>query len=121
MHYLDAVLAFVVALVVAAVMTPPAAGLARRIGALAMPSERGLATRTTPLLGGGAILVGVVLATVLWMPATIKLPRTVGGHGSSGTVETWTIIAGAAVITLVGAIDDVRNLPPFAKLIGQIA
>jgi UDP-GlcNAc:undecaprenyl-phosphate GlcNAc-1-phosphate transferase len=121
MHYLDAVLAFVVALVVAAVLTPPAAGLARRIGALAMPSERGLATRTTPLLGGGAILVGVVLASVFWMPATIKLPRTVGGHGSSGTVETWTIIAGAAVITVVGAIDDVRNLPPFAKLIGQIA
>jgi UDP-GlcNAc:undecaprenyl-phosphate GlcNAc-1-phosphate transferase len=121
MHYLDAVLAFVVALAVAAVLTPSAAALARRIGALAMPSERGLATRTTPLLGGGAILVGVVLASVLWMPATIKLPRTVGGHGSSGTVQTWTIIAGAAVITVVGAIDDIRNLPPFAKLIGQTA
>jgi UDP-GlcNAc:undecaprenyl-phosphate/decaprenyl-phosphate GlcNAc-1-phosphate transferase len=118
--YLDAVLAFVVAMAIAAALTPIAARFARRIGAIAMPSERGLATRSTPLLGGLAILAGVLVAAAIWMPATIKLPRTVGTKGS-GTVDTWGLMAGAVLITLVGAIDDARDLPPLGKLIGQIA
>jgi UDP-GlcNAc:undecaprenyl-phosphate GlcNAc-1-phosphate transferase len=36
-------------------------------------------------------------------------------------VHTWAIFAGAGLIALVGAIDDARDLPPLAKLIGQIA
>ena len=87
--YLDAVLAFVVAMAVAAALTPIAARFARKVGAIAMPSERGLATRSTPMLGGLAILAGVLLAAAIWMPATIKLPRTVGTRGSGGTVDTW--------------------------------
>jgi UDP-GlcNAc:undecaprenyl-phosphate GlcNAc-1-phosphate transferase len=122
MHYLDAVLAFVVAMAVAALLTPPAASLARRVGAIAMPSERGLATRSTPLLGGLAILAGVLVAAAIWMPGTIRLPRTPhAGPGSGGTVDTWAVMAGAVLIVLVGAIDDARDLPPLAKLVGQIA
>ncbi len=118
--YLDAVLAFVVAMAVAAALTPVAARFARRTGAIAMPSERGLATRSTPLLGGLAILVAVLVAAAIWMPATIKLPRTVGTRGSGGSVDTWGLMAGAVLIALVGAIDDARDLPPLGKLIGQI-
>jgi UDP-GlcNAc:undecaprenyl-phosphate GlcNAc-1-phosphate transferase len=121
MHYLDAVLAFLVALVVAAVLTPAAARVARRVGAIAMPSERGLAERATPLLGGLAILAGVLVAALIWLPSTIELPHTAHtARGAGGTVHTWTILAGACLITLVGAIDDARNLPPALKLIGQI-
>ena len=119
--YLDAVLAFVVAMAVAAALTPIAARFARKVGAIAMPSERGLATRSTPMLGGLAILAGVLVAAAIWMPATIKLPRTVGTRGSGGTVDTWGLMAGAVLIAIVGAIDDVRDLPPLGKLIGQIA
>ncbi len=36
-------------------------------------------------------------------------------------MHTWTIIVGACLITLVGAIDDWRGLAPAVKLIGQIA
>jgi UDP-GlcNAc:undecaprenyl-phosphate/decaprenyl-phosphate GlcNAc-1-phosphate transferase len=122
MHYLDAVLAFLVAMAVAAVATPFAARLARRVGAIAMPSERGLAQRVTPLLGGLAILAGVLVASFFWLPATIKLPHTAHTPpGAGGTVHTWAILVGACVITAVGAIDDARNLVPAVKLIGQIA
>jgi len=122
MQYLHAAFAFVVAMVVATVLTPIAARLARRIGAVSMPSERGLAQRVTPLLGGLAILAGVLVASALWLPTTIKLPHTAHAvPGSSGTVHTWTILAGAALITLVGAIDDWHALSPLLKLLGQIA
>lgn len=122
MHYWHALFAFLVATAVAALLTPLSSRLARRVGAVVMPSERGLAERPTPALGGVAILAGVLVASVLWLPATISLRHTAGtAPGSSGTVHTWAIIAGACLITLVGAIDDVRPLVPLVKLIGQIA
>jgi len=122
MRYTDAALAFVVAMVLATLLTPLAARIAWRVGAIDKPSERGLAQRDTPLLGGLAILAGVLLAAAIWMPDEIRLARTVGARpGSGGTVHTWVVIAGACLITLVGAIDDARDLRPQWKLLGQIA
>jgi UDP-GlcNAc:undecaprenyl-phosphate GlcNAc-1-phosphate transferase len=121
MRYWDAVFAFLVAMGIATVLTPFAAALARRIGATAKPSERGLAETETPQLGGLAILIGVLVASAIWMPGTVHLPRAVHSlKTSGGTVHTWTILAGAALIALVGAIDDARDLPPLLKLLGQI-
>jgi UDP-GlcNAc:undecaprenyl-phosphate GlcNAc-1-phosphate transferase len=122
MRYWDAVFAFVVAMTVAAVLTPLAARLARRVGAVDKPTERGLGQGATPLLGGLAILAGVLVAAAIWMPATIRLDRAVGAkHGAGGTVDTWMLIAGACLIAVVGAIDDARDLRPQWKLLGQIA
>ncbi|HEY4829694.1 MAG TPA: MraY family glycosyltransferase, partial [Solirubrobacteraceae bacterium] len=122
MRYWDAFFAFLVATAVAALLTPLTARFARRIGAVVMPSERGLAERPTPALGGLAILAAVLVGAALWLPGTISLHHTAGtAPGSSGTVHTWAIIAGACLITLVGAIDDVRPLVPAVKLLGQVA
>jgi UDP-GlcNAc:undecaprenyl-phosphate GlcNAc-1-phosphate transferase len=122
MTHLDAVFAFLVAMALAAMLTPAAGRLAVRVGAVAKPTERGLAERATPLLGGLAILVAVVVASAIWMPGTITLPHTPHGpKGPSGYVHTWAVLAGAVLITLVGAIDDVFELPPWGKLVGQVA
>lgn len=122
MKYLDAALAFVVAMAVAAVLTPVAARVAVRIGAVVEPSDRGLAERATPLLGGLAILAGSLVAAVLWLPETIKLPHTARAlPGAGGTVHTWALLAGACIITAVGTVDDTRPLKPLWKLLGQIA
>jgi UDP-GlcNAc:undecaprenyl-phosphate GlcNAc-1-phosphate transferase len=122
MSYGDAGLAFLVAMAVAAVLTPIAGRIARRIGAVARPSERGLAKSDTPVLGGIAILFGVLVAAALWMPEAIRLPKVAhSAPGSAGVVHTWAIIAGACVITIIGAVDDARDLRPQWKLLGQIA
>jgi UDP-GlcNAc:undecaprenyl-phosphate GlcNAc-1-phosphate transferase len=120
MRYWDAVLSFVVAAAIAAALTPVAARLARRVGAVDIPRERGLSERATPLLGGLAILVAVLVTSAIWMPGVIHLHHTVGRPGSGGTVHTWGVIVGACVIALVGAVDDVRDLPPGVKLVGQV-
>lgn len=101
-----AVLACLVALAVAAGLTPAVARFARRVGAVDAISDRGLARQATPLLGGVAIFVAVLVAALLFLPRNER---------------TEAIVAGAALITLVGGIDDVRDLPPGAKLLGQIA
>ncbi|MDX6505527.1 MAG: UDP-GlcNAc:undecaprenyl-phosphate/decaprenyl-phosphate GlcNAc-phosphate transferase [Gaiellaceae bacterium] len=105
MRELHAVYAFGAALVASAVLTPLAARLAVRVGAVDEPRERGLARRATPRLGGVAILVAVLLAALLWLP---------------WNSETRGILGGAALITLVGALDDVWDIAAQWKLLGQI-
>ncbi|HET8756762.1 MAG TPA: MraY family glycosyltransferase [Solirubrobacteraceae bacterium] len=101
----DALYAFLVAFAAAALLTPPVARLARRIGAVDSLKARGLASEATPLLGGLAIFAGVLIAAILFMPDSERV--------------RWILIA-AAFITLVGAWDDWRELPPAAKLVGQL-
>jgi UDP-GlcNAc:undecaprenyl-phosphate GlcNAc-1-phosphate transferase len=108
MRHLDALLAFLVATAVAALLTPLAGWFARRVGAMAEPSEMGLAREKTPQLGGLAIFAAALLAAAIWMPE----------GRDAGT--TRAILAGAAVITLVGTLDDIFDLAPLLKLIGQI-
>jgi UDP-GlcNAc:undecaprenyl-phosphate GlcNAc-1-phosphate transferase len=122
MRIVDAVLAFSVAMAVAVALTPLAARLARRLGAMAKPNERGLAQKPTPQWGGLALLIAVLVAAAIWIPAAIHLPHTAHARpGPAGVVHTWTILVGAVVITIVGAIDDFRELHPLLKLLGQLA
>src|SRR4051812_27025788 len=101
-----ALLAALVAFAVAAVLTPPAARFARRVGAVDEVKERGLAREATPLLGGLAIYGGALIAGLAFLPDNDR---------------TQAILAAASLITLVGALDDVYDLPPFVKLLGQVA
>jgi len=101
----DAVYAGLVALAAAALLTPAVARFARRLGAVDDLKARGLAREPTPLLGGLAIFAGALIAALLFMPE---------GERTRG------ILVAAALITLVGAWDDVRDLPPGAKLAGQV-
>jgi UDP-GlcNAc:undecaprenyl-phosphate GlcNAc-1-phosphate transferase len=65
-------------------VTPLAARFARRVGAVSKIRERGLGKYETPLLGGLAILAGVLVAAALWMPDIIRLPRLVGAKPGTG-------------------------------------
>jgi UDP-GlcNAc:undecaprenyl-phosphate GlcNAc-1-phosphate transferase len=122
MQYWHAVLSFLVATAVAAALTPLAARLARSVGAVDRPRDRGLSQRETPLLGGLAILAAVLVAAWFWLPPKIFLPHVPHTPlGPGGVVHMWAVIAGACIITFVGAIDDVWDLPPAAKLLGQVA
>jgi UDP-GlcNAc:undecaprenyl-phosphate GlcNAc-1-phosphate transferase len=100
----DAVLAFATAFVVALAITPLVGRLATRIGMVDQPRDRGLSDRPTPQLGGVALLAGVLVAAAVWL----KL-----------TGETRGILGGAAIIVLVGAIDDAVDLSAPVKLLAQ--
>jgi UDP-GlcNAc:undecaprenyl-phosphate/decaprenyl-phosphate GlcNAc-1-phosphate transferase len=105
----DAVYAFLTAFAVAALLTPLTARLARRVGAVDQPTERGLGAGSTPLLGGLAMLGGVLVASALFL-----------NFGGVTEDRLEGILAGAVLIALVGALDDRFDLPPGAKLLGQI-
>lgn len=108
---IDAVFAFLVAAALALAGVPVAERLARRIGAIDTPNERSLHKTPTPKLGGLAILVGVLVAGLLFLPM---------GDGPRGE-ETRAILAGAVLIAAVGVVDDVFDLHAAVKLAGQTA
>src|SRR3954470_12622107 len=103
----DAAAAGVAAAVATALLTPLSSKVAWRVGAIDEPRSRGLADRPTPRLGGLAIFCGVLLAGLLWLPIEDARWRAIG--------------AGALLITLVGALDDVLDLHPAIKFLGQVA
>jgi UDP-GlcNAc:undecaprenyl-phosphate/decaprenyl-phosphate GlcNAc-1-phosphate transferase len=107
---LDALYAFLLAAAVTALLTPVTMRLARAVGAIDEPRERGLSARPTPLLGGVAIFAGALAAALIWLPSGYRNEHQLW-HG---------VLLAAAVITLVGALDDRFELPPVVKLAGQV-
>src|SRR3954467_4924284 len=101
----DGFLALALAAVVSLLATPVAGALAWRIGAIDTPRERGLHQFPTPRLGGLAILLTVVVTAFVFLPID---------------AETQGILIGAALFALVGAADDILELPADFKLAGQI-
>jgi UDP-GlcNAc:undecaprenyl-phosphate/decaprenyl-phosphate GlcNAc-1-phosphate transferase len=101
---LDAVFAFLVAFAISLLLVRPTIRLAVRLGAIDHPNQRSLHEEPTPRLGGLAILAGVLVAALIWLP---------------WDAETRAILAGAVLIAAVGALDDIYDLNAATKLAGQ--
>jgi len=85
-------------------LTPLAAWLARRLGAMDSPGGRKIHDRPTPLLGGAAIYVAFLVAV---------LP-------SSGlTRELWGVVLAASLIFAIGFVEDTRGVPATVRLLFQ--
>jgi len=100
-----AVYAFAVAAALALALVPLAERVAWRIGAIDRPNERSLHSEPTPKLGGLAILLGILVSALLFMPLG---------------PETRAILIGATLIAGVGVVDDVVALGALPKLLGQV-
>jgi UDP-GlcNAc:undecaprenyl-phosphate/decaprenyl-phosphate GlcNAc-1-phosphate transferase len=95
----------VIALGIVVLLTPAVGGMARLLGVVDRPDERRLNRRPIPRLGGLAIFLGIVVPSLAFLDL-------------SG--ETRGVLLGAAVATVVGAVDDFRGLSPPVKLGGQL-
>jgi UDP-GlcNAc:undecaprenyl-phosphate GlcNAc-1-phosphate transferase len=106
MNEIEAVAGFAVAAVVTLVITPFTARLAVRVGAIDLPRDRDLHEAPVPRLGGLAILAGVLVGALIFMPFD---------------GQTRGILGGALLVVIVGSLDDLYDLPPPVKLAGQVA
>jgi UDP-GlcNAc:undecaprenyl-phosphate GlcNAc-1-phosphate transferase len=101
----DALAAGGAAAAVTAALTPATMVIARRIGAIDEPKSRGLAEAPTPRIAGLAIFAGVLVGMLIWLPFR----------------DEWkAVLLASVVIVIVGALDDILDLPPVVKLAGQI-
>jgi UDP-GlcNAc:undecaprenyl-phosphate GlcNAc-1-phosphate transferase len=103
-----------VAAAVTLVVTPAFRWLSFRVDAVQRPDERRVHTRPTALLGGAAILLGVLagLATA-WLRADFD-------EVFRNSTVPLGVALGALVIYGVGQVDDLREVSPPAKLAGSV-
>lgn len=105
-EWLKMLLAFLISLSICFFMTPPVKSFAERVGAMDIPDkERHLHHDPTPRMGGLAIFMGFVLSLLFFVPMTTQVAG---------------LLIGSVVIAMMGAVDDIVNLPPIVKLAGQV-
>lgn len=95
-----------IAFLVVVLLTPAVGGMARLLGVVDEPGARRVHRRPIPRLGGLAIFLGILVPSLAFLDL-------------SGAMRG--ILLGAAVATVVGAVDDFRGLSPPMKLAGQVA
>ena len=108
------VLVLLIALAATYLSAPMCRSLALRLGAVAMVRDRDVHARPVPYFGGVAMLIGV---TVAFFCAS-HLPFL--GRHSSVTSDSLAVLGAAAVISVVGIVDDLIDLPAIAKAAGQV-
>ena len=95
----------VIAFAIVVLLTPAVGGMARLLGAVDRPDgSRRINRRPIPRLGGLAIFLGILVPALAFLDL-------------SG--ESRGVLLGAAIATVVGAVDDFRGLSPSVKLVGQ--
>ena len=95
----------VIAFAIVVLLTPAVGGMARLLGAVDRPDARRINRRPIPRLGGLAIFLGILVPALAFLDL-------------SG--ESRGVLLGAAIATVVGAVDDFRGLSPSVKLFGQV-
>ena len=102
MQYL---IAFIVSLVISMLLVPPLMRLAPLIGAIDLPDARKVHLQAMPRIGGIAMIIGVLVPAIFWLPIDQK-------HLS--------LLTGFLILLFFGIWDDRSNLHYSIKFIGQI-
>ncbi|MDQ3457682.1 MAG: undecaprenyl/decaprenyl-phosphate alpha-N-acetylglucosaminyl 1-phosphate transferase [Deinococcota bacterium] len=105
-------LTFLVALAAVSLLAPRVRAFALRIGAVQHGGGRRVHQGALPNVGGLAIFAGFVLAVLV-------ASAFFGERSEPYRLQLWAIMLGAALMTLVGFMDDIWELPPFMRLLSQ--
>ena len=98
-------LALAAAFSVSFFLLPQVKHFAESVGAVDQPSARRINDHPVPRMGGISIFCGFIVSCLLFANLTTQVKG---------------ILVGCCVISLMGAIDDVIDLNPWLKLVGQI-
>ncbi|HTW09796.1 MAG TPA: undecaprenyl/decaprenyl-phosphate alpha-N-acetylglucosaminyl 1-phosphate transferase [Acidimicrobiales bacterium] len=113
-HFREYLVIFGVAAVTTFLMTFVVRVVARRHSLLVLPDARRVHERPTPIGGGAAMYLGMLVAVAVasQLPAFAAIFR-----GNSAPLG---IVLGATAIFVVGIVDDLREMSPPAKMAGQV-
>ena len=108
----DNVLAFLVALGVALLLTPAVIAFARCTGALDKPDARKVHVRPIPRIGGIGIYAAFMVSILVQLTFIDLTPEYM--------TSLIGLMVGGTIIVAIGIIDDYCDLPAKVKLLGQI-
>lgn len=114
-------ISFLLAFIVAFMMTPYSIKIANKIGAIDVPKdERRMRKKAMPKLGGIAIIVGF-LVSIIYLLFMMNIEGSIDLFGKDEYGKKMLgVFWGIVIIAITGICDDVKTLKPWQKLIGQI-
>ncbi|MCW2972628.1 MAG: hypothetical protein JWN72_901 [Thermoleophilia bacterium] len=115
--YHDAWWAFLLAAVISFALMPIIRTVALRAGATAPTDERRVQSTPTPQVGGVGIVLALLVATVVFN----DWRGDIFGLGRLNQHQLEVTLACAALVAVLGFVDDLVDLPWRAKLFGQVA
>lgn len=114
--FIEYILSFAIAFIVAFSVTPLVRKLAFKVGAVDIPKdERRVHKQPIPRLGGLAIFIGFMTAI-----AFIVISRIMDDGIFIADYRLLGLILGSTIIIIVGIIDDIKQLKAWVKLVFQI-
>lgn len=125
---------YIIAFAITAMFVPFSISLAHKTGAIDVPKDdRRVHTRPIPRIGGVAMFLGISITAIIVSATGVFQPGAINQDtgkvlldwnwsfiGNSGGSSTLGIVAGGAIIFIMGFIDDLKNLTPKVKLLGQV-
>lgn len=111
------VAAFVVAMIVAALLTPAVRRIGLRLGAVSEPGGRHVHRASIPRLGG----IAIALALYAPLIALFVVDSVVAEGFRSASRLVLGLLIGATALCAVGVVDDTRGLRALHKLAAQVA
>lgn len=112
MLYITLIICFVASIL----LTPVVKTLAFKIGATDQPNQRKVHQKIMPRLGGLAIYISFLIGILIIQPyENFHLPLL----QPAGNIHL-ALLLGSLIIILTGAFDDVKEISPKVKLLGQI-
>ncbi len=99
------ILIFISSLIISYILTPLVKKMARMVNGFDHPSKRRVNTRPIPNTGGIAIFSAFMISYFLF---------------NDHSLSTYGIMFGATFIFILGLIDDIFEISPLVKLLGQI-
>ena len=116
----DIAIAFMLAFITTFVITPYTIKLAKKIGAVDTPKdERRVNTTTMPRLGGLAIIAGFIVS-IIYLIIILNIEKSINLFQDNMHFKLIGFFIGGLIISVVCFIDDLKDIPPVAKLMAQI-
>jgi len=98
-------LIFWMTLFLSALLIPVAIKVAMKVGAMDIPKHRSMHKVPKPRLGGLAISISLILVCLIFLPFDVPVIA---------------FLSGLVVIVITGVIDDIKQISPIRKLLGQV-
>lgn len=118
----DIAIAFLLAFIVSFMATPWSIKLAHKINAIDVPKDdRRMHKIPMPKLGGVAVIAGF-LVSLVYIVFVMVIEGTIDIFDPSDEYckKLIGVFLGVVIITITGLVDDIKDLKPWQKLLGQV-
>ncbi len=111
------ILVFIGSFLISVLLTPLVRFLSFKIGAVDYPNGRRINKVPMPSAGGLAIIVAFTVACLIFLPQIIRVKDILGRNYIDFALP---VVLSGLVIGLTGLIDDIKELSPKWKLLGEL-